>query len=484
MAGAVVFRGALSYFFAQDDFAGLARAAGILPRLDGLWRYVSGQLYFDVMRSVAGLDAFAYHLASLLAHLVCSVLLYTLMARRLSRAAAFTGAIFFAVHPAFFTALYSVSGIGEILSLLFALGALWAILLPGRWNWTAAPLFALSLLSKESTLLLPLATALGFAVPAGERPRRRLLLPLGIIAAAYAVDYLRSDVFSVGAGLSKEAAYALGEPGDIGRNLLTYLGWTSNLFLPTVRGFGDAVDPMVFPWGIALAGLWLIGLLSRRLRERGWMAAGAVYLLFLLPVLPLRNHTYHYYLYAPMIGAAWLAAAAFDALAMPALARKGWTVGGAALLAGGLTLNGALLVHKNETMPFVVADLRSDPTVDRAVIARNVYEGLERGALPEGATLWLWSPALAAARSDRVRLAAERVWTNNVQTALLDGVGVRVLFPQVKEVRFVEALPPMPPTDPVAVYRRDGRLRVSSRAELDSVLRLHPPEAADGVTGP
>src|SRR5258705_6830156 len=56
-AGVAVFQGALHYFFAQDDFAGLARASGMLPRLSGMWRYLSGQLYFDVMWRFAGLQA-------------------------------------------------------------------------------------------------------------------------------------------------------------------------------------------------------------------------------------------------------------------------------------------------------------------------------------------------------------------------------------------------------------------------------------------
>src|SRR5206468_2432455 len=70
----------------------------------------------------------------------------------------------------------------------------------------------------------------------------------------------------------------------------------------------------VFAWGAILAGLWIAGLFSARLRARGWAPAGALTLAFLLPVLPLGNHTYHYYLYAPLAGAAWCVAAAFDAL--------------------------------------------------------------------------------------------------------------------------------------------------------------------------
>ena len=52
VAALVVFRGTLAYFFAQDDFTGLARARGIIPALQGPWRYLSGQLYFDEIAQI------------------------------------------------------------------------------------------------------------------------------------------------------------------------------------------------------------------------------------------------------------------------------------------------------------------------------------------------------------------------------------------------------------------------------------------------
>src|SRR5258708_30348321 len=60
-AAAFVFRGTLRYGFSQDDFTGLARAAGPAPRLPGPWRWISQQLFFDAMRRAARLDAAAYH---------------------------------------------------------------------------------------------------------------------------------------------------------------------------------------------------------------------------------------------------------------------------------------------------------------------------------------------------------------------------------------------------------------------------------------
>ena len=44
----LVFRGALAYGFAQDDFAALGRAAGLLPRFTEPWRWLSLQGFFDL----------------------------------------------------------------------------------------------------------------------------------------------------------------------------------------------------------------------------------------------------------------------------------------------------------------------------------------------------------------------------------------------------------------------------------------------------
>jgi len=474
-AGFAVFRGALGLFFAQDDFAGLARAAGVLPRLSGPWRYLSGQLYFDVMRRGAGLHAWPYHAVSLAAHLACGVLLAQLLTRRFSRTAAAFGAIAFVTHPAPFTAIYSVSGIGELLAALFTLAALRLSQAP-RPAGNAAPVaFGLSLLCKESTILLPAVAACGFAGAPRERADRRwLVVGGGLIATAYIVFFVGADVFQVRSQLPGSAAYALAGPADLGRNLLTYLGWTANLFLPTVRGVGDAVDPAVFAWGVALAVLWVAGLASAPLRARGWAAAGAAYVMFLLPVLPLKNHTYHYYLYLPLTAAAWCAAAAADALLASARGARipALLVGLAAIL---LTVNGALLVRRIETTPFIHPDMRADASVDRSRIARNVRDGLAAASLQPGERLVFWSPELASARSDLARAAAERYWTSNLRAALLDGVGVRVMFTQVAGVEFVET-PGWRDGDRIAIYQRSGVLSVKTAAEVDSLLKSHPIE--------
>src|SRR5262249_4795265 len=125
-----------------------------------------------------------------------------------------------------------------------------------------------------------------------------LTLALAAIALVYLAAFAAGNAFGVRDRLSGVAPYAFGLGSHIGANGLTYLGWTVAFALPVVQGFSDAVDPAVRPWAIGALVLWLAGLASRALRRRGWRVGGATWLSFLLPVLPLRNHTYHYYLYA------------------------------------------------------------------------------------------------------------------------------------------------------------------------------------------
>jgi hypothetical protein len=62
-----------------------------------------------------------------------------------------------------------------------------------------------------------------------------------------------------------------------------------------------------------------------------------------------------------------------------------------------------------------------------------------------------------------------------VRDALMGGLAVRVLFPQVADVHFVRDFRPIPPGDRYAIYLPDGELRVKTSAQVDSVLKSLPP---------
>jgi len=486
-----VFQGALAYGFSQDDFLGLGRALGLAPRLTGWWRPLSHQWFYDALVATAGLHARSFHAVSLAIHALAAALLGALLARRFAAPAALAGAAFFAAHAALYTAVYWIAANGDLLATLLALAATACFFgVPPRLRWLALPCFALSLLAKESTLSLPFAiAALAAWGPPPRRPVRALgrdPVWLGLVALSVAglAAFALRDPFAARAAADANLAYALA-PAALGRNLLTYGGWTANTWLPTVAGFGDAVDPRVFGWARWLAVTILAGAFVPALRARGWIACWAGFALMLLPVLPLANHTYHYYLAPALPFAAAALAAALDAAFNAARSRPafdatrarpaiGWVV--AAAIAGCFAVNGVVLVHKIESMPLTpqVPALRSDPTVDRARIASNAVAALAAAGLPAHASITFWSPASVVIERERVGPAfdpaLETYWERNVRAALLDGFAVRVMVPAIDSTRFVHVFSATPDSARWAVYRPDGTLDVMTAREIAAKL--------------
>ena len=501
-AGAIVYHRALQYGFSQDDFVGLARAAGLVPRIHGPWRWLGNQAIFDLMRPLAGLTAAPYHVASLVVHVACGLLLLVFLRRRFALPSATLAAIFFVTNPMIFTGVYWISVIADSLALAFAIGTLAVLDGQGRSRWLAVPLFVLSLLAKESTILLPLAAAFTRVAARDGGPRRPpwrdpVILTLAGVSIGYALYFVLSayGTYFLAPRTPEDdlvartsAAYAVGIGPHMGLNLFSYLAWTLNFWFPTVRSFSDAVDPAALPWALGAIGAWLLGFAVPGLRQRGWLAGGALYLLLLLPVLGLRHHTYHYYLYAPLLGAAWCLAALVDPLFRraekapppkksgraaepgPGHMRAAWI--GAAAFAVLLTMNGYSLVERIETVPFIEPYLRSDPTVDRARIASQVRRSLALAALPVGCRLAFWSP-IGAAAAQSAAVDSESYLEKNVRSALVGGLAVRLLFPVVQDVVFVHAFRPLPEPWLYAVYRPDGDLKVATSTELDSVLKTY-----------
>ncbi len=497
-AAVLVFRGATAYGFSQDDFAALGRAAGLLPRFVQPWRWLALQGFFDVMRPLADLHALPYHLASLAGHALAGVLVYRLILRFTGRPAAFAGAVFFATHPASFTAVYWVSTIGDLWALVFALLALEWAAARGRTRWLAPAAFALALLCKESVLLLPLAIVAWRLLDRRRDARPGSGGPVldGALVAMLVLAVLYGVYFAIQNRLAVPAAgaepYTIGVGAHLVANLATYLGWTANLWLPSVHGWSDAIDPSAFRWGAGLLLLWAGLAFVPALARRGWLHGAILYAVLIAPVVPLRHHTYHYYLYGALAGAAVAVAALVDAGAAwmaggtdrdplerrqrgapmrPAgrAAAIGWAL--AALFALAFTVNGALLVRKIETQPFGRADLRAEPIVDRALIAARVRAGLDAAHLPAGVTLYFYSPdarALAAADSTR-----PTYWERNVQSALYGGLAVRLFAPAVRDVRFI-VRPVVPDSAWIALYDVAGRTRIVNAADLARAAAAAP----------
>src|SRR5437763_12581709 len=130
------FHGALDYGFSQDDFLGLARATGHAPPLGLGWRWLSHQVFWNIVANPLHESAYAAHLLSLTFHAAVAALLAWILARRLPAPAALVGAVFVASHPSAFTAIYWASANGDLLAAAFSLPAP-ACAFTSRARWAA-----------------------------------------------------------------------------------------------------------------------------------------------------------------------------------------------------------------------------------------------------------------------------------------------------------------------------------------------------------
>src|SRR5438309_250625 len=272
-----VFRGSLGLFFAQEDFRGLAVAKGLLPRHEILWRYVSVQSFMDLFYPILGDEPRGYHWVSLGLHGANAMALFVLLHRRLSLAASFVAATFFAAHSTLFTAMYWLSARSDILATAFSLCTIGLALRRDRWRWLALVSHTCALLSEESVILLPAVVWLvrDWASMDRSRSHDRLMLSLGAVSIGFAF-YLLAGRAGIGIGTGPSAPYAIDFAGSLVHNLLTYVGWVVDVAMkPSPLRFLDVQDPDVY--GMALGGLavWGIGCLVPGLRARGWVVAGA-----------------------------------------------------------------------------------------------------------------------------------------------------------------------------------------------------------------
>lgn len=453
----LVYHRATHYFFAQDDFTSLW-IAGEAPKT--FWRILSSFVYFRAAGSLFGLNPVAFHVASLLLHMANGALVF-LLARAFSagRMASLVAAILFVVHPALYFPIYAISSIGEILSCLFVLSASLYLLRARKPEAPAAIpivciLFAASLLSKETTIAFPVLAIFIFAAR-GVRIRRALpvLLALALVAVVYGALFYFADVFGIKQVVSnafgtKEApspggaAYATSLGPELLTCLQTYFKWTFNVFEGWRHFQFNVLDKRALVWLLLGVVLFLL-LLGRRGAHRVKSAYGVSwFLLMLLPVIPLTNHPYHYYLYVPLAG---LCPAVGVVLARWLRKSSGETLASVCIIVF-FVVNSALLMSKTESATVSNSDRRKDSVFDRAIVAGNLIGDLRDVELSRGTKLVLISPLREITKG---RMAENRwlvmggsYWDTNLRSAVAEGLGVRLFFPQVDTVAFAEELTP------------------------------------------
>jgi hypothetical protein len=472
LAVALVYHGVFKFFFSQDDFTSLwiARQGPTT-----FWRILSSFVYFRAVETVAGLNPLAFHLLSLAFHVSCGALVFFISrALSLGRVTSLLCASLFAVHPALYAAVYSVSSIGEILSCLFVLAAALYLLRAEKPErplgiFILSTLFVASLLSKETALLFPLMVFLiywlrGFSL-------RRALPPFAVLVTAvvtYAYLFYRANVFGV-----REAAVA-GEPYVITlgpglvTNVQTYFAWAFNILESLKRHPMNVLDVNALTWLVAGAALFGVMLLSRRERKKTVFCV-AWFLSMLLPVLPLTSHPYHYYLYIPLAGFC----PAIGLLISGRLKRAHLdaTVSGALLIL--FVFNSYLLVSRIERAAVVDSPRRKDPVFDRAIVAKNLITDLRSVDLPERVRLVLVSPLKAIMEGKIAEhpylVMGGSYWDTNLRTAIADGIGVRLFFPEVDTVAFAQEITPRFGGFTAVEYTWDGHIRTVGQVPAASL---------------
>ncbi len=183
----------------------------------GLYRPLT-KLTFSLGWATAPDSPGGYHLVNILLHALAAVLVFRLVRRWLPEVFAALAALWFALVPTQVEVVAGLVGRADLLAFVFALLTLLSYLrleeqppsqLPRRWLWAlaAGACMFLSLLSKESAIVLPgVAVLAGWLLPREEaaplafRPRLRRLLanPALFSIPAGAVAYLALRLRVVG----------------------------------------------------------------------------------------------------------------------------------------------------------------------------------------------------------------------------------------------------------------------------------------------
>lgn len=468
------------FFFAQDDFVFLERAAqgfgasvgAFFDGTAGHFRPLTKGLYFFALEPIFGFNAVPYHVVSILLHGVNAVLVGVLL-RHLGASFAtsrFVAALF-VLNVGYLEAVAWISCAQQLVSELFFISSLifGVVALEGgarRPRWISAVLFALALGSYEQTCPLPLVLVLWEACRRGLRAamnavRGWLWIHLALLAA-----YL---VFVLGwRGAPDTGPYVMSVGANVLENLRAYTGLVFELWI--------RYPPFGVPLGMTVShGVWMlvIGYLLGRGRFRELAFGVGSFLLLVLPVLFQSEHTLSFHVYVPAIGAWFLAAVMVDdilGMLRSAWARRVQMV--FPLLAVACFVPSLRAVEYNVSTKLEPIDLPQFVVFRRATIAERMWKDLQRKVTghPDQLALVSLTPQ-------------HRPNWLNVHAALGQGSAVRLaLGPPFPEVVFV------PPSDPDAVDESTVVLYYTVRGEVlwyeEVIARSRELEAADSTRAP
>jgi hypothetical protein len=452
LCAAWVFSRAVGSFFSPDDLIHLEQASGLAPTPIVPWRVLTQVVYFRVMLAGFGLHPVPYLLLNLLLHLVNTALVY-FAARRigLARSAGIVAAVLFGTYPPFITVLARAVTINDIAALMCAF-AVAGLLRAGR-SATAAALFAVGMLCKESILFLPLASLALVDDPL--RLHRRVGWAVGMVAF-FVLLFGALHPFGLA---TSGPPYEIGFGVPVIQTLMTYLAWAFRVGNPLpdlVRSY----DPHAWRLGMWVVLAWLGAAIVFRSGPRGRaIRGGAVWWgLGLLPVLLLKNSTYSHYMYVAMPGltiavAATLASLvgvrdpAQDKVSVPVReVRRRWSATASTVLVLSSVCWAAWADHLLATRVTLVvpgANVPLDPFFRGMLTAYRTITSVGRSLPAEPVDILMISPpgamVVLGARSGRQYPIERHGRAYNLVEAVVDsGRALRLFYPQIRSVAFVD----------------------------------------------
>ena len=306
----------LKTWFYLDDFAWLGLPLELHtprdlihilfhPEAQGTVRTLSERLFFLVFSSIFGMEALPYRIWAFLTQFANIVLLIQIT-RRLtgSRAAGFLAGMLWTANAGLALALGWSAAYNEIACAFFVLLAFRLFLLyidTGNrnywiWQWVV---FLLGFGALELNVVYP-ALAAGYALCCARTHFRKALL-LFIPSILFTLAHF------IFVPSPKDPYYTMYFGFSPFRMLWSYWAWT----VGALRS--DPVDwrPMWLEFSAVTAITLALALFAWRMFRRGnWLPAFLLgwFLVFILPLLPLKNHFTEYYVTVPAIGLAVLGA--------------------------------------------------------------------------------------------------------------------------------------------------------------------------------
>lgn len=316
----IVYWRGFNTWFLMDDFAWLGLRSEVhsfndlvnvlfRPQAQGTVRVFSERVFFLLSTSLFGYEALPLKIGIFLTQFA-NLILLGLLTRRLtdSRVAAVAAPLIWCVNSALMIPLSWTSAYNQILWVFCLLSGTLAFIQyadTGRRRWLGICwlVYLMGFGVLELNVVFP--GILLLYVLCGARDRWKAALPFFVPAALF--TYVHFALIPK----SSDPVYRMYFDADLFEGLWKYVAWG---FGPSE--LGSLVDERWRFAGYAitaLAGLMVVAFSAIRMRRRDWLPVFLLgwFVLTIAPVLPLKTHRVEYYLTAPTIGFAILAAWAF-----------------------------------------------------------------------------------------------------------------------------------------------------------------------------